>query len=151
MRHQQCTIYAKNAGVEIAPYEKRHEGYGREGRISLRFFSMEDSGHQIRFVAQPGEGYALYRMINKVYQDGGKESLTHKYEGSAGETITKLSVEKYERNGKPGYAILVQRGSDNINIATCLADFLYAGEFLKHLSLTEAWVDQTGRGRTSGS
>jgi len=143
MKQPQCTIYTKSAGMEIGPYEKRQEGRPCEGRISLRFFTMESGSQHIRFVAHPGEGYALFRMINKVFQEGSKETLTHKFEGSNGEVVTKLSVEKYERNGKAGYAFTVLRGNESINVATSACDFLYAGEFLRHLSLREAWVEHT--------
>jgi hypothetical protein len=145
MKQPQCTIYAKSAGLEIGPYEKRQEGKPREGRISLRFFTMENgSSQQIRFVAHPRESYALFRMITKVFQEGTSETLTHKFEGTSGEVVTKLGVEKYERNNKTGYAFTIQRGNESINIAASAGDFLYAGEYLRHLALSEAWVEQTG-------
>src|SRR6266480_1668736 len=105
----------KSAGVEISPYEKRQEGKPREGRISLRFFKLESGAQQLRFVAEPGEGFELFRMINKVFMEGGKQILTHKFESNAGETVTKLTVERYERNNKPGYALIIQRGDECIN------------------------------------
>jgi hypothetical protein len=145
MKQPRCIIYAKSAGLEISPYEKRHEGASREGRISLRFFTMENVSQQIRFVARPGEGFELYRMISKVFGEGGKEVMTHKFDGNAGEVVTKLSIEKFERSGKTGYAFVVQRGSECINIASSAGDFLYAGEFLRHLSLSEAWAEQKGQ------
>lgn len=55
---------------------------------------------------------------------------------------TKLTVEKYERNNKAGYALIIQRGDDSINVSATVGHFLYAAEFLKHLSITEAWVEQ---------
>lgn len=79
MKMPQFTIYAKSAGVEITPYEKRQEGKACEGRISLRFFKMESGSLQLRFVAEPWEGFELSRMINKVFREGGKETLTHKF------------------------------------------------------------------------
>ena len=140
----QFTVYAKNAGVEISPYEKRQEGKLHEGRISLRFFRMESKSLQIRFMAEPWEGFELFRKIDKVYREEGKETITHKFEGKEGEIITKLTIEKYERNNKAGYALSIQRGSDSINVSASEGQFLYAGEFLRHLSLTQAWVEQAG-------
>jgi hypothetical protein len=142
MKVPQFTIYAKSAGVEIAPYEKRQEGKAREGRISLRFFRMESGAQQLRFVAEPAEGFELFRMIDKVYRDGGRETLTHKFESDSGEVITKLSVERYERNNRMGYALVIQRSDDSINVSATAGHFLYAAEFLRHLSLSEAWVEQ---------
>ncbi len=146
MKVPQFTIYTKSAGLEISRYEKRQEGKPREGRISLRFFKIESGSQQLRFVAEPSEGYELFRMINKVFQEGGKETLTHKFEGSEGEIVTRLTVERYERNGKIGHALTIQRGNENINIAATAGNFLYTAEFLKHLSLTEAWVEQSEQG-----
>ena len=143
MKVPQFTIYARSAGVEIGSYEKRQEGKPLEGRISLRFFTMESKGQQLRFVAEPWEGFELFRRINRVHREGGKETLTHKYESNNGEIITKLTVEKYERNNKAGYAMSIKRGDDGINVSVSEEHFLYAGELLRHLSLTQAWVDHT--------
>lgn len=142
MKTRKFTLYARSAGMEIAPYEKRQEGKPREGRISLRFFRMEAGSPQLRFVAEPWEGFELSRFIESVSRDGGRQSLTHRFEGSNGEVVTKLSIEKYERNGKGGQALSIQRGDDTINVPVALGQFLYAGEFLRRLSLTEAWVEQ---------
>jgi len=145
MRIPKFTIYAKESGVEIAPAEKKQQGKPDEGRISLRFFRLTSGAHQIRFVAEPWEGYDLYRKINAVQPDGGKESLTHKFESSEGETVTKLSVECYQRNGKKGYAFSIQRGEESINVAAHLGEFLFAAEFLRELALTQSWVEQAER------
>lgn len=142
MKMPQFTTYTKSSGVEISPYEKRQEGKPREGRISLRFFKLESGAQQLRFIAEPWEGFELCRMINKVFREGGKEILTHKFESNAGEIVTKLTVERYERSNKTGYALTIQRGDENINVAANVSNFLYAAEFLKHLSLTKAWVEQ---------
>ncbi|KAF0215822.1 MAG: hypothetical protein FD174_3963 [Geobacteraceae bacterium] len=141
MKVPQFTIFAKNAGVEISAYEKRTESKPHEGRISLRFFKMESGAQQLRFVAEPWEGFELYRKTNKVYREGGKETLIHKFESSTGEIVTKLTVEKYERNNKAGYALIIQRGDESINVSASEGHFLYAAEFLRHLALTQAWVE----------
>ncbi len=146
MKMPQFTMYTKSAGLEIGPYEKRQEGKPREGRVSLRFFKMESGSQQLRFVAEPSEGFELFRLINKVFLEGGKEILTHKFEGGEGEIVTRLAIERYERNNKAGYALSIQRGNESINIAATAGKFLYAAEFLKHLSLTEAWVEQPAQG-----
>jgi hypothetical protein len=144
MKTQQFTIYAKNAGVEISASDKRHDNKPQEGRISLRFFRLDSKAHQIRFIAEPYEGFELFRKINKVFQEGGKETLTHKFAGKEGEIITKLTVEKFERNNKAGFALTIQRGEESINVPATEGHFLYAGELLRHLSLTQAWVETTG-------
>ena len=74
---------------EITPYEKRPEGKASEGRILLRFFKIASGALQLRFVAEPWEGFELSRMINKVFHEGGKETLTHKFEAGDGEIVSK--------------------------------------------------------------
>jgi hypothetical protein len=145
MKVPQTTIYAKSAGVEIAPYEKRGEGRPAEGRIALRFFRMESGASSIRFVAEPAEGFELFRKIHKVFRDGGKEVLNHRFEGSEGEVSTRLTIERYERGEKAGFAFSVRRGEEEINVPASSERFLYAAEFLRHLSLTQAWVEEPQR------
>jgi hypothetical protein len=41
-----------------------------------------------------------------------------------------------------GYALVIQRSDDSINVSATAGHFLYAAEFLRHLSLSEAWVEQ---------
>lgn len=142
MKVPQVTVYARNAGVEIGPYEKRGEGRPMEGRIVLRFFRMEGGSAAIRFVAEPAEGFELYRKIHKVFRDGGKETLSHRFEGSAGEVVTRLTVERFARGDKAGYAFAVQRGEEEVNVPTGAERFLHAAEFLRHLSLAQAWVEE---------
>jgi len=143
MRIPRCTIYAKESGVEISACQKKQQGKPEEGRVALRFFRLAAGAHQIRFVVEPWEAFDISRKINAVQQDGGKETLTHRFDsGEGGETVTKLSVECYERNGKKGYAFSIQRGEESINVAASLGEFLFAAEFLKHLSVAQSWVDQ---------
>jgi len=145
MKVPQVTIYAKSAGVEIGPYEKRSEGRPPEGRIALRFFRMESGAAAIRFVAEPAEGFELYRKIHKVFRDGGKETLNHRFEGSEGEVVTRLTLDRFERGGKMGFAFSVQRGEEEINVPASAERFLHAAEFLRHLSLAQAWVEEVER------
>ncbi len=141
MKIPQVTLYSKNAGVEITPFEKRAAGKPAEGRIALRFFRLEGKAQPLRFIVNPSEGFELSRIINRICEAGGKEILTHKYDSSEGETITKLAVERYDRNNRQGYALSIQRGDENVNVSTTASQFLYAAEFLRHLSLSQAWVE----------
>ena len=141
MKVPQITIYSKKSGVEIGPYERRATGKPAEGRIALRFFRLEGKSQPLRFVVNPAEGFELSRLIDRICASGGKETVTHKYEGPEGETVTKLAVECYERNNRKGYALSIQRGEESVNVSTTADHFLYAAEFLKHLSLVQAWVE----------
>lgn len=143
MKIPQITIFAKQAGVEIAPFEKRSDNRPGEGRIVLRFFRLESGGASLRFVVEPAEAFELWCRMRKVHAEGGKESLTHRFEANGSEVSTKLTVERYTRNNKSGYALTLQRGSEEINVPASAERFLFAAEFLRHLSLNEAWVEET--------
>lgn len=150
MKILQITIFAKQAGVEITPYTKRSDNRPSEGRIALRFFHLESGGASLRFIVEPAEAFDLGCRMNKVYTDGGKENLNHRFTANGNEVLTKLTVEHYTRNGKDGFALGLQRGSEEINVPTTGERFLHAAEFLRHLSLSEAWVEGTERsGRDS--
>lgn len=145
MKTPQITIFARQSGVEIAPYEKRSDNRPGEGRIALRFFRLESGGTSLRFVAEPAEAFELWCRMRKVHAEGGKESLTHRFESNGSEIVSKLTVEHYQRNGKAGFALTLQRGSEEINVPTSAERFLFAAEFLRHLALSEAWVDEPER------
>lgn len=141
----QITIYARHAGVAITPHERRSEGRPTEGRILLRFFRLESGSSAIRFILEPAEAFALQRKILRIADAGGQESLNHTFTGPEGEIQTRLKIEHWERNGKSGYAISVQRGEEQLNVPVQLEPFLYAAEFLRHLSLRQAWVEEPER------
>ena len=141
MKKQQCVMYSKNTGVEIGPGEKRSEGRPAEGRVVLRFFKLEEGAASIRFMVEPWESFDLSRKMLAVYHNGGKEKLTHKFEGSEGEVVTVLSVEKWERNGKSGCAISIQRDQGSINVPIDEGRFLFAAEFLRFMSTAQSWTE----------
>ncbi len=146
----QTTVYARSTGMEIGPYEKRSEGRSAEGRIALRFFRLESGAAALRFIAEPAEAFDLCCRIRRICREGGRETLNHKFEGSEGEVVTRLSLERYDRNGRQGYAFSIQRGEEEINVPTSAERFLFAGEFLRHLSLLQAWVEAPVREPAGG-
>ena len=137
------TICAKESRAEISPAKKKQSGKPEEGRIALRFFRITSGAHQIRFLAEPG--FDLHLKINAVQVIGGKETLTHKFDSGEGETVTKLSVECCQKNGKKGYAFSVQGGEESVKVAAPLSEVLFAAEFLKGLAVTRFWVEQAER------
>jgi len=141
----QITIFARQAGVAISPHERHSEGRPAEGRIVLRFFHLESGSSAVRFIVEPFEAFALYSKIHKIVRDGGQESLKHSFTGPKGEVQTRLTVEQWERNSKSGYAISVHRGEEQINVPVQSDQFLFAAEFLRHLSLQQAWVEEPER------
>ena len=143
MRTPKLTIFAKQTGVEIAPSEKRQNGKPEEGRVAFRFFRLATGQPHIRFVAEPCEAFEVARKITALQASGGKATFTHRFESAEGETITKLNVESYQRNGKQGYAFSIQRGEESINVPAPEGEFLFAAEFLKQLSVAQSWVAWT--------
>ena len=149
-------IYSQSTGVEIRAAIKCSEEHGqvveKAGRIHLRFFKLTpkvkaEEVTQIRFICAPDEAFGLALMINQVAGSSMpcKEKLApHKFlVGDAGsETVTTLSVEKWERGGKSGFALTVGRDKDFISVPAPLTKFLFAGEFLRFLSTEQCWVER---------
>jgi len=155
-RYRCFEIFSQSTGVEIREAFKTYEENGqvteRSGRIHLRFFRLTpktkpEEVTQIRFICEPDEAFGLSLMIAQVAGSSVpcKEKLNpHKF--SAGEQgdeiVTTLTVEKWERSGKGGYALTVGRGKDFISVPAPLSKFLFAGEFLRFLSTVQSWVER---------
>ena len=157
-------LFSQSTGVEIRSSIRMHEEAGhateRAGRIQLRFFKLTPKTKpgevtQMRFICEPDEAFGLALMIAQVAASSAacKEKLNpHKFIGGdqSTETVTTLSVEKWERSGKSGYALTIGRGKDFISVPVPLTKFLFAGEFLKKLSTEQSWVERPEK-RTSAS
>ena len=137
------TIYTKSSGVEVSATTAKKEGNGevrKEGRVMLRFFGFgEKDRKSIRFILNPVEAHWIYLKTVEISRNGGKESFPHKFTGENGEVITILTIEKWEREGKSGYAMNIKRGDDKVNISIDISHFLYTGELLRTLSTEQAW------------
>lgn len=158
-RYRSFEIFSLSTGVEIREAFKTHEENGelieRSGRILLRFFRLlpktkPDEVTQIRFFCEPDEAYGLSLLIAQVAASSVpcREKVNpHKFSaGEQGEeVVTTLSVEKWERGGKSGFALAVARGKDFISVPAPLAKFLFAGEFLRFLSTEQSWVERPGK------
>ena len=162
-RYRCYEIFSQSTGVEIREAIKTVEEHGqvveRCGRIHLRFFKLApktkaDDVTQFRFICEPDEAFGLSLMISQVAGSSVpcKEKLNpHKFcaPEQGGETVTTLSVEKWERGGKSGYALTVGRGKDFISVPVPLAKFLFAGEFLRALSTEQCWVERVEKKNSS--
>ena len=161
-RYRSYELFSQSTGLEIRAALKTNEEHGqiaeRCGRVHLRFFKLTPKTNpeevtQIRFICEPDEAFGLSLMINQVALSTvpSKEKLNpHKFlTGEHGdETVTTLSVEKWERGGKSGFALTVGRGKDFISVPMPLAKYLFAGEFLRALSTEQCWVERVEK-RTS--
>jgi len=155
-RYRCYEMFSQSTGVEIREAIKTSEDngkvIGRNGRIQLRFFKLApktrpDDITQIRFICEPDEAFSLSLMINQVASSSAscKEKLNpHKFSagGPGEETVTTLTVEKWERGGKSGYALTVGRGKEFISVPVPLGKLLFAGEFLRSLSTEQCWVER---------
>lgn len=155
-RYRCYEIFSQSTGVEIREAVKAGEEHGsgaeRSGRIHLRFFKLTpktkpDDVTQIRFICEPDEAFELSQLIRQaaVASVPCKEKLNpHSF--SAGkkndEIVTTVSVEKWERGGKSGFALTVGRGKDFISVPVPRTKFLFAGEFLRVLSTEQCWVER---------
>lgn len=157
-RYRCYDIFSQSTGVEIRETHKSHEENGRVtervGRVQLRFFKLTPKTNpeevtQIRFICEPDEAFELALKISQVGNSTSacKEKLSpHKFSTvEHGETVTTLSVEKWERGGKSGYAFTVGRGKDFISVPTPLGKFLFAGEFLRALSTEQCWIERADK------
>lgn len=156
-------IFSQSTGVEIRSVIKSSEENGlvteRYGRIQLRFFKLTPKTKpgdvtQMRFICEPDEAFGLALMISQVAGSSVpcKEKLApHKFTvGDPGnETVTTLTVEKWERGGKSGYALTVGRGKDFISVPTPLMKFLFAAEFLKFLSTDQCWAERADKANSA--
>lgn len=159
LHHSRCyEIFSQSTGMEIRAAIKTTEENctvtERAGRIHLRFFKLTpktkpEEVTQIRFICEPDEAFELALKISQVGTSPSacKEKLSpHKFSTvEHGETVTTLSVEKWERGGKSGYAFTVGRGKDFISVPTPLGKFLFAGEFLRVLSTEQCWIERADK------
>jgi hypothetical protein len=164
-RYRCYEIFSQSTGVEIRDASKVSEEHGlvaeRSGRIHLRFFKLTpktkpDDVTQIRFICEPDEAFALSQLILQVMASTVpcKEKLNpHKFTTGefGGETLTTVSVEKWERGGKSGYALTVGRGKDFISVPVPPAKFVFAGEFLRVLSTAQCWVERVEKKSTTSA
>lgn len=155
-RYRCYEIFSQSTGVEIREAVKTTEVQGqitdRCGRIHLRFFKLApktkpDDVTQIRFICEPDEAFTLSCTIQQVIESPApcKEKLNpHKFTAHdhTEEIITTVSAEKWERNGKSGYALTVGRGKDFISVPVPKSKLLFAAEFLKYLSTEQCWVER---------
>jgi len=148
------TLYAKTTGVEVAAtrkvkdFEHKGEKYlHKEGRITLRFFQMENEKVSIRFVLNPIEAHKLARYCKHVAtkKPGKKlQVLIHKYEKEGSEITTRLYVEhwKNQKSGKEGFALILSQKNGNnvdVNVPVDKDALLYLADLLHHLSMEQSW------------
>lgn len=145
-------LYSAKSGLEITPEIRVNSGKGQsEGRVQLRFFLLKAPGAadgkvtQIKFLLEPFEAYDLSLRMLRVFAEGGKTKLVHKFGSGENEMITSLIIEKWGRDGKGGLGLAVGRGESFISVpvnADSIPRFLFAAEFLRSMSVRQSWFDK---------
>ncbi|MDA8413840.1 MAG: hypothetical protein M0023_08630 [Desulfobacteraceae bacterium] len=120
-------LYSLNSGLEITPEVKSNIGKAtKAGIVQLRFFLLQSPDAagkttQIKFQMEPWEAFDLSMRMTKVFNEGGKEKLIHKFTpGEGPEIVTSVTIEKWERAGKSGLGIAAGRGESFISVVNRL-------------------------------
>ena len=144
---KKATIYASKTGVEFTPATVVKGNGSRElktGRIKIRAFSMEEKGKMVYVFLTPMEAHKLGRYLEGITTLSEAKKLKpiiHKLEKDGEETVSTVEVERWvSKDGKKsGYAIVVSRDKESINIPMDKDTVLYLADFLKALSIEQSW------------
>lgn len=134
------TGFSRETGVEVTEAAKKN-GNKNEGIVVLRFFTFNPEDRHLKFIMSPAEAYGISRLMTKVTQNGGRQSVMHKFESNGTTITTNLIIEKWSRNGREGYALAIKRDSRTINVPLTEDMFCYIGELLRDLSVSQAYVE----------
>jgi len=117
------TFYAKSTGVEVSL---------GEGKVWLRFFTFGDeSSKQTKFMLDPEEAFRSHLGVVSVVKNGNKFSLTHKFN----EKQSILTIEKWERENKSGFGVIIKKDEIKINVPLDQANVLFLAELLKAMAI----------------
>jgi len=133
------TFFNKSTGLEIREFERIVKDT-REGKVRLRFFTTDGSRKNLIFMLDPDEAFILAYHMEKVVNGDESFSLYHKFTAKSGEEVlTKLICEKWARNGKSGFSLVIVRDQERISVSFDKGRFLFAAELLRFLSSMSSW------------
>jgi len=140
------TFYSKNAGVEVKATTAVKETEGsvaKEGRVTMRFFSLGKDSKAFRFVMRPDEALSVGKRALQCAENGKTQTITHNYQGAEAKFETKISFERYDlkRDGstRHGYAATLEREKEKVNVPMTQDAMVFVGELLVRLALDQAW------------
>jgi len=137
----------QRVGLEISEgVKKLTDSYAdQEGRVVARFFNTTMAKDtQIRYTMEPAEAFEVYVRMMKVFRSTAavKDKLPpHKFSKEGKDIMTNLTIEKWVRGEKSGYALACQRGEVSHNVSLREGGFLYAAEVFKAMSVSCNWQD----------
>ena len=128
MKH---TFYAKNTGVEVKV---------DDGRVKMRFFTFgEGESKQAKFLLDPEESFKLHLGIISIVKGQTKKfDLIHKFNDQK----SILEVEKWERNNKSGYGVIIKKENVKLNVPLDQANVLFLAELLKAMAIEATKFEQ---------
>lgn len=115
------TFYAKTTGVEVTTNAKK---------VWLRFFTFgEGNGKkEKKFALTANEAFHLsLAVLQLVKTDKKNFKLIHKFN----DKTTTLTLEKWVKDEKSGFGIVIQGGEDKINVPLNQVDFLFFGKVME--------------------
>ncbi len=135
------TFFSKTAGLEIRLGFIEKEGI-KTGKVFLRSFSLEPGSKdkQISVMLTSEEAFSFTLFARKVLKEKKNQKvIVHKSKNGSGEYTTGVSLDYWERNGRNGFGITVQRYSQGVNVNTPVsltkAGFYFLVEILKRWSV----------------
>jgi len=151
MRTYSHTFFSKKAGLEIRLGFIEKDNI-KKGKIFLRAFPIEAGlkEKQISVMLTPEEAFSFFLTARKVVQSKKSQRvIVHRNKNGSGEYITNVSLDYWERNGKSGYGVTVQRRYDqdnannaNISISLTQIAFHFLVETLKRWSVNACFEEK---------
>ncbi|WP_457601581.1 hypothetical protein [Hydrogenivirga sp.] len=144
---RKVTIYASKTGVEITPAtaeKKKGDRKVKSGRVRVRAFHLENGSDPVYVFLTPQEGHKLGRYlegITTLKEAKRLKVIIHKTEKKGSESLSTIEVERWESKDKKksGYALIVQRDKNTINVPMDKDTALYLADFLKALAIEQSW------------
>ena len=155
MRKIYSAIYSRNAVLEAkeaAKVSQRGDWKEYHGRLLLRGATLEsgENHKEIVMSLEPKECFKLAAVIKQIVKNGGRKvAIVHKPNQDE-ERYNEVVVEKWENNGRSGYAIILQvRVKENdrdrivlkVNVPVDKIELLAFSDFLKELNTILRWRD----------
>lgn len=138
-------LYSKSAVVEFEekPKVKQKNGWiEKTGALKVRFATLESGENHKELLSQmnPAECFKFYAKANKVIkgQSNREEVFVHKQQDQQDAPTKRLIIEKWERNGRKGFSVIlvVKQGeqTEKINVACSGEELVALADWMKELN-----------------
>jgi hypothetical protein len=138
-------LYSKSAVAEFEEKQKTKQRNGwieKTGVLKVRFATLQTGENHKELLSQmsPAECYKFYAKANKVLkgQSTREEIFVHKQQDQQNAPTKRLIVEKWERNGRKGFSLIliVKQGeqTEKINVACSGEELIALADWMKELN-----------------